>query len=895
MRGWIIDIYPDYASNSMVYWVKTRNGAHRIVDRAFLPKIYVHSSADRLDELREALPILEAVESVDREMKSTWLSEEPRAVLGVTMNDYSRVEEVARTIDNRGRYKDYSLFNVDLRFSQRYLVDKGLFPMGLVEFSPKPSMIDDPFEMDYELPPLTTVVLSAATTGRRGLETFGDRLVSATVGQDEVDGDEEEVLRGVEELVREKDPDVIYTDGGDSFLLPYLHHRAKWLSMAGPHLGRDRGRRPSTKGKSYFTYGRIVYKPPSYKLGGRIHIDRTSSFMLIESGLGGLIDLARISRTPVQELSRLSPGSAISAMEVNQALMDGCAIMWKKNLPEMFKTAKELVVADRGGFIYEPRVGLFDRVLEVDFTSLYPNIMTRFNISPETLMCGCCPEPTRTVPVLGYGICDRNVGLIPRVLKPVVERRTKLKRMARDGVGDVALYKERSDILKWLLVTCLDEETEIPFALDGRFDIAPIGRLVERYSRGRCGEFAVDDGLQVFGVDEHMTPAIKTVSSAMTFPAPDEMVEFDIGSRKLTLTPDHPCYVRREGSLHLSRADHLVCGDHLPTLPSVYDKGWEGDRCVGAAKIRSTRRIRSRSDKVCCLSVPEPLHGFATACGVMVHNCFGYTGYRNARFGRIECHEAINAYGREIMLQASEIAEMHGFEILHGIIDSLWLRGEGDAERFCEHVSGHIGIPLDSEGCYRWIVFLPSKATGVGVLNRYYGAFEDGTLKVRGIDLRRSDSSGIVRDMQSDMLAILARATDAREFMGTIPSALEVLSDYVDAARSQTVPIDKLLLRRRISKQIGDYEQFNDGLATLLQLRREGREVNPGEAVRYVITDGDSRDDRTRVRVEQLAEDMMEYDAEAYVDLLVRAAEALLLPFGYTREKLLEKCPRKRG
>ena len=29
--------------------------------------------------------------------------------------------------------------------------------------------------------------------------------------------------------------------------------------------------------------------------------------------------------------------------------------------------------------------------------------------------------------------------------------------------------------------------------------------------------------------------------------------------------------------------------------------------------------------------------------------CFGYTGYRNARFGRIECHESICAWAREIL------------------------------------------------------------------------------------------------------------------------------------------------------------------------------------------------------------------------------------------------------
>ena len=892
MRGWITDVYPDYSSNAMVYWIKTASGAHRVVDRRFLPKIFVRASTEKLDELEKALQILDAVESVERESKSLWLASEPEEVLGVTIKNYSRVEETARMIDNRGRYRDYNLFNVDLRFSQRYLVEKALFPMGRVELSPKPKMLDDPFEMDYELPPLSTVELRATTSGRKGLEAFGDRLVRAEVGPEIIEGDEECIIRELERTVRRLDPDIIYTNGGDAFLLPYLNHRAKALEMEPPQLGRERQRRPGTKGKSYFTYGRIMYKPPSQKLAGRIHLDRDSSFMLVEGGLGGLIDLARMSRTPIQELGRLSPGSAISAMEVNQALIDGCAIMWKKNLPEKFKTAMELIVADRGGFIYEPRVGVFDQVLEVDFTSLYPNIMTRFNISPETIMCSCCRETVRTVPVLGYTICDRHVGLIPRVLKPVVERRTLLKRLIRDDVGDTALYKGRSDVLKWLLVTCLDEDTTLSYRLNGRFDIASIGSVVERYS-GRCfGEHVVHDDLRVFGVDELMIPAMKRVASVMMFPAPDEMVSVNVGSDEMVLTPDHLCFTLLDGGLRMRRADELRKGDRLSSLPPLYQGGWDGETCSGSTKVVSIRRIAPVNDRVCCLSVADPLHGFALANGVLVHNCFGYTGYRNARFGRIECHEAINAYGREIMLQTSEIAEAHGYEILHGIIDSLWLKGRGDVERFCEHVSGHIGIPLDAEGTYRWIVFLPSRAAGVGALNRYYGAFENGELKVRGIESRRSDSPEIVKEMQSEMLTLLAGAADVREFRDTIPAALEILSDYVEAVRSGTVPLRRLLLRRRISKSIEDYEQFNDGLAALVQLRREGATLFPGETVRYIVTEGGSRDYRTRVRVEPLISGDEEYDDEAYVELLVRATETLFLPFGYTRKNLRERLVR---
>lgn len=898
MRGWLFDIYPDYGSNSIVYWVRTRKGAHRIVDRSFLPKIYVHAAQDRLDDLEKALPILDSVGAVEREMKRTWLGEEEREVLAVTIKDYAKVEDVAHTIDNRGRYRDYNLFNVDLRFSQRYFVEKNLFPMGLLEFRPKPRMLDDPYAIDFELPPLKGAELAIEVQARKGVPTFEDKLLSAKVGEHAIDGDEESVLKGIEESLREEDPDVVYTEDGDAFMLPYLYARAKRLELPGLKLGRDEDDlRTDRKGKSYFTYGQIKYKPPSYKLKGRIHIDRSSSFMFMESGLVGLTDLARISGVPVQELARLSPGSAISAMEVNQALRDGCVVMWKKNLPEKFKTAEELVIADRGGFIYEPVVGIHDRVLEVDFTSLYPNIMVRFNISPETIMCSCCPEPTRKVPVLGYGTCDRQVGLIPRVLKPVIERRTRLKRMVRDGIGDTKAHKERVNILKWLLVTCLDSGTEIPFVRDGRFGVCAIDDLVDRCSQGACGEHAILPGLSAFGVDSNLEPSLKSVSKVFKFEAPERMIELDLGSTKLRLTPDHPCYVLRGSHLELRSAEQLASDDVLPGLLPLYSKEARDGGCLAHLRIRSRKWTRPSGDHVYCLGVSEPLHGFALANGVLTHNCFGYTGYRNARFGRIECHEAINAYGREIMLQTSEMAEAHGFEILHGIVDSLWLKGNGDPEKFCEHVSGHIGIPLEPEGTYKWIVFLPGKTHGVGALNRYYGLFEDGRLKIRGIELRKHDTTGIVRDMQDELLTHFSKASDSQQFIELVPSALDIVDGYVEALRSGTVPLDKLLMTKGISQGLGEYKQFNDSVAALMQLDDEGFDLNPGEAVRYLICDCRSKDPGKRVKVDSFISGDEEYDVDAYVDLLLRGVEGMLLPFGYNMERLSEvfcaRNPRK--
>ena len=53
---------------------------------------------------------------------------------------------------------------------------------------------------------------------------------------------------------------------------------------------------------------------------------------------------------------------------------------------------------------------------------------------------------------------------------------------------------------------------------------------------------------------------------------------------------------------------------------------------------------------------------------------FGYLGFNNAKFGRIDAHIAVCAFDRKILLDTTKIAEQNGFRVLHGIVDSVWLQ-----------------------------------------------------------------------------------------------------------------------------------------------------------------------------------------------------------------------------
>ena len=96
-------------------------------------------------------------------------------------------------------------------------------------------------------------------------------------------------------------------------------------------------------------------------------------------------------------------------MQMELAHRDGVLIPEQKAEPEDPKRPDELLVADRGGLVFVPKLGFTPNVAELDFVSQFPSIMARFNISPETVNCPCCPDAPR-IPELGYRICQKRRG-----------------------------------------------------------------------------------------------------------------------------------------------------------------------------------------------------------------------------------------------------------------------------------------------------------------------------------------------------------------------------------------------------------------------------------------------------------------------------------------------------
>src|SRR5437867_1950241 len=385
ISGCLFDAYP--LSDKMVFWIKQNNGkTTRIIDD-WTHSIYVASdSKSTLKSIINKEEISSFVKDYEIRTKYEKMTDTIESeVLQLTLTESTKAAQLASRIERIARFGEVRLYNVDVLPAQSYFYDHNIFPLANCKVNlnlntSKSSLQwdiqDDIWSTDYELPTFVAVRLTIYPKINEGrIPKFSDRIDSIKIQKykekDSIEiksRSESDILYQLMKEIAAINPDFILTYDGDSFTFPYIVERSEENSI---ELVLDRERiplsRPKKEGISYFSYGRIYFKPTSTKLLGRIHIDTDNSFVLNEAGLEGLYELARICKMPLHEASRASIGKCMSSLQFYYASKKGLLIPWKPIMIEHPKTMEELLLADRGGIIFEPERGVHEKVSEYDF------------------------------------------------------------------------------------------------------------------------------------------------------------------------------------------------------------------------------------------------------------------------------------------------------------------------------------------------------------------------------------------------------------------------------------------------------------------------------------------------------------------------------------------------
>jgi DNA polymerase I len=593
---------------------------------------------------------------------------------------------VAEKIEKQTRYSA-ELYNVDIRRDQQYLAERDLFPCGERD--------ESRFIPDFEIPLRVMSLQFSGDPARRrtiseidvldvDLQDIGSqeiRMQEAHAREVKTRDERTRRLRGSEmtmlsdlmELVKVHDPDVLLIDRADQWT-PLAVEKAERFGVD-VTLSRS-GRFRSIAARSYWSYGRANHRDRALIPEGRILIDTATSFAFREGGLKGILLSARLSGLAPNLTARFTPGTMISSYEVYEALRRGIAVPFRKRDPERIRDFCELKRLDRGGMILQPEPRLYENVSQIDFTSLYPSIIVKYNLSPETLH-----HPEKK-------------GFLSSAISPLLDLRIETKRRKKID----ARYAGLDSILKWMLVTC-----------------------------------------------------------------------------------------------------------------------------------------------------------------------FGYTGYRNAKFGQIEVHEQITAISRELLMQIKEIAERMDLEVLHGIVDCLWVRGNG-TDGFKAAVENETGILTEMDR-YDWIVFLPL-ADGGGAYNRYFGRLSTGKVKIRGVMARRGDTPEYVRRMQQEIFELLAGASSYKEVLRDERQARQIYDKY--AAGLKNADVREMVIHRRLGRL--NYARRCLEASAVQAYRKLGLCLAPGMDMGYVVVDADHWKADAEVNASR-------YDVAHYARLLEKAWRELTVVF----------------
>ncbi len=280
---------------------------------------------------------------------------------------------------------------------------------------------------------------------------------------------------------------------------------------------------------------------------------------------------------------------------------------------------------------------------------------------------------------------------------------------------------------------------------------------------------------------------------------------------------------------------------------------------------------------------------YASAHKWLLVTCFGYLGYKNARFGRIEAHEAVTGCGREALLRAKEAAEDAGFTVLHMYVDGIWIQRPGaktkeDFLPLVDEIAERTGLPIALDGIYRWVAFLPSRLdVRVPVPNRYFGVFQDGSLKVRGLETRRRDTPAWISAVQMEMIETLAKVEDADDLPAQLPVLVELLRRRLEELRAGRVPMEDLLVGQRLTRAVKEYTVPSPSARAAAQLQAVGKHMRAGQRVWFLLLRG-----QPDVHAWDLPElpDPGRLDLSRYRELLMRAASSVTQPLGLDQSGL---------
>ncbi len=442
VEGWLLDVYIENGNTFL--WVKTDDGVVKLSE-GFNPDFYFLPSCEAsqlIDTISEHVNIIKA--STERKYVSLKMEREVETV-HVWIDSTWNLKRVTRDLKKLKLVKDF--YNTDLLNVQRYLFSKGVAPSNRVKVELKEGLRVKVLNDGYRVkpPPFTDLKFKLKTNSEQGRGNLKIREIEIYSCKN-LRGEEEEILSNFLELIEERDPDFLVSPKITRDIEIIMDRSEE----EGLNLSLGRGE-PEGKPLHYIR-GRVL-----------VNLDRYEGM-----GLAGLCEYTNFSLLPFNLASKWPIGRLIDSRQCYEAYKANVLIPEKGSRSNGCFSLEQILFRDKGGLIFSPITGLHENVAELDFESMFPNIIVKFNVSYETV------EP--------YRVLTREKGFLPRLTEKFLQRRLHYKHLMKKlskGSLERNWCEQRQEALKMILVAI--------YGYSGcdlnRFGNIVVYQLINNYSR----------------------------------------------------------------------------------------------------------------------------------------------------------------------------------------------------------------------------------------------------------------------------------------------------------------------------------------------------------------------------------------------------------------------------
>ncbi|PTD93593.1 DNA polymerase [archaeon SCG-AAA382B04] len=441
---------------------------------------------------------------------------DPIKVLKITANHPQHVPSLRKSISEIKGVREVR--EADIPFINRYIIDKGLTPSNKIDVQGKKFETE---KADFgikkqeirsvdseEKIPLKTLAFDCEMYNEGGTPN-SDRdpivIISTQVDDNQPklfiadDMDDSKIINQFIECIEENDPDLIVTFNGDDFDWPYLRDRAEEHGIS-LRVGRD-NTTPNWHGGSrqkVSVRGRLnvdLYRVAERDIGDvqMMSLEQVADYLgvmsenqrcniegsrigeyweneekrdeLLEyskddvkSTLGiakelvpNQLEISRMNKQFLDKVSKMGRGSQVEWYLMSKAYSENELIPNKGNYA---KRAQESYL---GGFVLEPKRGLHENVVSLDFSSMYPSLMVSYNISPDTLvskdeLSELSKDQYYEAPEVGHKFKKEPEGFFKSILSNLIDRRNDIKEKIKNSElnQDKRLLNIRQKALKTL-------------------------------------------------------------------------------------------------------------------------------------------------------------------------------------------------------------------------------------------------------------------------------------------------------------------------------------------------------------------------------------------------------------------------------------------------------------